>query len=66
MPRSSVRVIQAKLPTTTMRQPKDDPSSLYIPAGVLDALVMPDPAPSTSQLQILHSIFPTLITFGYQ
>lgn len=59
MPRSSVRVIQAKLPTTNMRQPKDDPSSLYIPAGVLDALVMPDPAPSSSQQRSFKKSVPS-------
>jgi len=46
MPRSSVRVIQSNVPINSVgNQCKDDPSSLFIPSGVLDALVTPDPLP---------------------
>ncbi|KAH8547987.1 DNA polymerase family A-domain-containing protein [Umbelopsis sp. PMI_123] len=49
MPRSSVRVIQSKVPT--LKQSNDDVSSLFIPTGVLDALVQSDPTPLRSSQQ---------------
>ncbi|CAO3668757.1 unnamed protein product [Umbelopsis vinacea] len=52
MPRSSISVIQSKVPIKSIRkQAQDDQSNLYIPSGVLDALVMSDPMPLRTSSQ---------------